>query len=133
MNDYSYPALITSLATCLYLWTIRGCASARRQHRVAAPAVTGHPDFERRFRIQQNTLEQLMLFIPSLWIFSLLVSPVWSAVPGAIFLIGRTVYVVTYARIPEWRRPGFAIGTVSSLVLLVGGLAGALSHISKFS
>jgi glutathione S-transferase len=123
---YSFPALITCLVLILYFWSVIRCAFARRKFNIHAPAMTGHPEFDRRFRIQQNTLEQLILFLPSLWMFSFFVSPVWSGVPGLIFIVGRLIYAISYAHNPEWRRPGFAIGVVTSLILLVGALGGAL-------
>lgn len=123
---FSYPALITCMALLLYAWTVFRCALARRQCNIAAPATTGHPEFDRCFRIQQNTLEQLILFLPGLWVFSMYVSPVWGSVPGFMFILGRLIYMISYAHNPEWRRPGFAIGAMTSLVLLAGGLGGVL-------
>ena len=120
MISYSYPALITSLALLLYVFTVIRVVFGRRKYRIMAPVVTGHPEFERRFRIQQNTLEQLLLFLPSLWVFSFFVSPVVASIPG-LFILGRLIYIISYSYNPEWRRPGFAIGAIVSLVLLIGG------------
>ena len=65
-----YPALVTLLALFVYFWILLRAGSARSKHDIKAPAITGHPEFERKLRVQQNTLELLILFIPSLWIFS---------------------------------------------------------------
>jgi glutathione S-transferase len=121
-----YPGLATCLALLVYLWTIIACSRARSRTGIRAPAVTGHPDFERHFRIQQNTLEQLVLFLPSLWIFALAVSPLWAGIIGFVFVLGRALYAVTYARDPAARGPGFIIGFVATVLLLLGGFVGLL-------
>src|SRR5271169_3054133 len=101
MNFHLYPLLITSLASLVYLWTVFMCGAARGKYKIQAPAVTGHIEFEKRFRIQQNTMEQLILFYPSLWVFSLTVSQVWGAILGLLFIVGRIVYAIGYASDPE--------------------------------
>jgi glutathione S-transferase len=126
MSFHPYPALVTCLALLVYLWTIAACALARGRYGIKAPATSGHPDFERAFRIQQNTAEQLMLFLPSLWVFSLEVSQFWSGVIGLVFVAARLVYVWSYRRDPASRGPGFTVAFAASVVLLVGGLVGTL-------
>ncbi len=121
-----YPALITCLALILYVWTIAACARARGRYGIKAPAVTGHPAFERALRVQQNTVEQLLLFLPSLWIFALTLSPRWAGIIGLVFVAARLLYIVSYARNPAARGPGFTIGFAATLVLLLGALAGTL-------
>jgi glutathione S-transferase len=123
---HTYPMLITSLALLIYFWSFALCGHARHKYGVQAPATSGHPDFERAFRIQQNTLEQLVLFLPSLWVYSLMVSPVWGAVLGIVWILGRALYIVSYARNPATRGPGFSIAFVATMILLVGGLIGTL-------
>lgn len=120
------PALVTVLALLVYAWTIAMCGNARGKYGIKAPAVTGHPEFEKRFRIQQNTLEQLVVFLPSLWIFAFAVSPLWAALLGLVFVVGRVLYGVGYARAAESRSAGFTIGAVATTILLLGGLAGLL-------
>ena len=66
-----YPALVTLLALLVYFWIMIRAGAARGKHGIKAPAITGHPDFERKLRVQQNSLELLIMFIPSLWIFSI--------------------------------------------------------------
>jgi glutathione S-transferase len=126
MTQHLYPALATCLAMLVYVWTIFLCGRARNAYGVKAPAVTGHPEFEKRFRAQQNTLEQLMLFVPSLWVFSLVVSPFWGGLIGLGFVVGRILYVAGYIRDPASRELGFVIGTVAVAILLLGGLGGVL-------
>ncbi|MGO8918163.1 MAG: MAPEG family protein [Stellaceae bacterium] len=126
MSFHPYPALVTGLALLVYLWTMIACMRARGRTGVKAPAVTGNAEFERYFRIQQNTIEQLVLFLPSLWLFSLELSQLWAGLIGLVFVAGRTLYVVSYARDPAARGPSFTIGFLATLLLLLGGLAGVL-------
>ena len=93
-----------------------------------APATSGAPEFERAFRIQQNTLEQLMLFLPSLWLFAALVSDLWAGAAGLVWVIGRILYALGYARAAEKRSAGFGIAILANLVLLIGALVGWLQH-----
>ena len=126
MSLHLYPALATCLALVVYVWAMFACSRARGRYGIKAPAVTGHPEFERRFRVQQNTIEQLVLFLPSLWIFSLTISPFWAGIIGFVWVLGRAYYVVSYTRDPATRGTGFAIGLVASLLLLAGALLGTL-------
>jgi uncharacterized membrane protein YecN with MAPEG domain len=99
---------------------------ARGRYGVQAPATTGHPDFERYYRIQMNTLEQLMVFVPSLWVFGTYVSAGWAAGLGAVFVVGRLLYFVGYSKAANKRFAGFGISALAVTVLMIGGLAGAV-------
>ena len=61
-------AAVTVLAVLLGLYTMMLVGRMRGKHGVQAPAVTGAPEFERAFRVQMNTLEQSVLFLPLLWL-----------------------------------------------------------------
>jgi glutathione S-transferase len=125
----AFPALVTALALVLYLGCMAGAGRARHRYDIEAPAITGAPEFERAFRVQQNTLEQLVWFIPSLWLFALYVSPLWGGIIGLVWIAGRAYYALSYYRDPETRGPGFLIGSVSAVVLLVGALIGILGKL----
>jgi len=99
---------------------------ARARHKILAPATTGHPEFERKLRIQQNMVELLILFLPSLWIFCLTVQPLVGAALGLLFVIGRILYSLSYAKDPAKRGPGFGLSAFPALILLVGGLIGVV-------
>ncbi len=121
-----YLAIVTALALLEYMWISIEVGRARAKYGIKAPATSGDPIFDRTFRVHQNTLEQLMVFIPSLWLFGTYVSPVWGALIGLVFLAGRFVYFRGYVSDPEKRGAGFGLGFMANIVLLLGGLIGAL-------
>lgn len=92
---------------------------------IDAPATTGDPRLERMLRVQMNTLEQLIIVLPSMWIFGLYISATWGAGLGLVFIIGRIIYCMGYLSDPKKRGPGFLIGFLATLVLMLGGLYGA--------
>jgi glutathione S-transferase len=104
-------------------------ARSRTRYGIQAPAVTGAPEFERAFRIQQNTLEQLIWFLPALWLFAFYVSQSWSGILGLVWIGGRIHYALSYYRDPEARGPGFITGFASAAVLLVGALLGIVADL----
>jgi glutathione S-transferase len=119
-------ALITTLALLQYFWLGYLVSQARIRHGVNAPATSGHPEFDRTFRIHQNTLEQLLAFIPALWIFGWYVHVLTGALIGLVFIAGRFVYYQSYLRDPSSRTLGAMLGGLATIVLLVGGAIGAL-------
>jgi len=119
-------AVVALLALLEYIVFAALVGRARGLYQVAAPAVTGHPVFERYFRVQQNTLELLVVFLPSLWLFGHYLSPTWAALLGAVFLLGRVLYLRGYVADPKRREIGFGLSVLPILVLLLGGLWGAL-------
>ncbi len=121
-----YLAIVTALALLEYVGISMLVGRARGKYGIKAPATTGHEVFERTFRVHQNTLEQLVVFLPALWLFGMHVSAGWGALLGLGFIVGRALYVQGYVADPEKRGPGFLIGFVANCVLLVGGLIGAL-------
>lgn len=121
-----YPAIVTLLALLVYFWNFMSAGRARGKHKIVAPATTGHPEFERKLRIQQNMIEQLIMFIPALWIFSLTVNVLAGAAIGLVFIIGRIIYSASYANDPAKRGPGFGIGMLSTMVLMLGALIGSV-------
>jgi len=98
---------------------------ARGTHGVKAPAMSGHEVFDRYFRVHYNTMELLVVFVPSIWLFGLYIDPRWGAGLGAIFLVGRIVYFRDYVTDPAGRGKGFGMSMLPVLVLLIGALLGA--------
>ena len=99
---------------------------ARVRYQVAAPAITGHPVFERYYRVHYNTMEQLVSFIPGMLLFATYVSPAGAAGLGAVYLVGRIVYLRGYVADPKKRGAGFGISVLPIMILLAGGLLGAI-------
>ncbi|MBD2593867.1 hypothetical protein BCD64_04290 [Nostoc sp. MBR 210] len=126
-----WTSLITALTLLLYSVITINVGRARAKYKVMPPQMTGDPNFERVLRVQQNTLEQTILFLPGLWLFSFYVNPLWGAVIGAIWLIGRIVYAWGYYQAAEKRMIGFAITTMSGMVLLLGSLIGIILTLMK--
>ena len=100
-------------------------ARARHSLGIEPPTMVGDPIFERYQRVHQNTLEQLILFLPSLWIFAYYVHVQAAAILGLVFIAGRGLYCRGYIAAAEKRTLGFVIGQIATSVLLLGGLAGA--------
>ena len=67
---YHFTALVTCLALLFYFFTSIQVSKARTAFGIKVPAISGHPDFERVFRVQMNTLEWMPVFLPSLWLFA---------------------------------------------------------------
>jgi glutathione S-transferase len=119
-----YTALVTLLAVALYFYTGLRVAKARQKFGVMAPATTGHADFERMFRVQQNTLEWMPIFLPLLWFFVLYVNDWGAALLGLVWIAGRVVYIRGYSGATEYRHNGFAIQSFACGALFIGTLAG---------
>jgi uncharacterized membrane protein YecN with MAPEG domain len=119
---YPYTALITMLAIMFYFITSARVARARIKYGVKLPAIVGNPDFERVFRVQMNTLEWLPIFLTSLWMFAIYIGDGAAASIGAVWIIGRIVYMIGYTRSVPGRSPGFAIQALANTVLLFGAL-----------
>jgi len=119
-------ALITALALIQFLWFAILVGRARKRTGVKAPATSGDPVFERYYRVHQNTMEQLILFLPALWIFAYYISAPAAAGLGLVFIAGRFVFFRGYVREPSLRGTGFLMGMLPLLVLLAGSLIGPM-------
>jgi len=119
---YHLTALVTILSILFYLATAVNVMQARHKFAIRAPATTGHPDFERAFRVQMNTQEWMMIFLPALWLFAIYISDTMAAGLGAIWIIGRIVFFIGYSKAAEKRELGLVIQLVASLLLLLGAL-----------
>lgn len=93
--------------------------AVRGKHGAKAPATSGAPEFERMFRVHYNTMEQLVLFLPLMWIFAHVVNALWAAGFGAVFLVGRFIYRSAYLKDPASRGTGFTITFLPSVVLAI--------------
>ncbi len=95
---------------------------ARGKYGVEAPATTGHPEFERYFRVHMNTLEQLVMMVPSAFLFAWCVGDMWAAGAVAVFIVGRFVYARSYVANPASRSTGFALTALPTMVMAIGSI-----------
>jgi len=122
----NFTALVTVLAVALYFFTGLLVARARQKFGVPVPATSGHPDFDRAFRVQMNTLEWMPIFLPLLWLFAFYVSDWAAAVLGLVWIGGRVLYIKGYTADSEKRHQGFFIQGLASGALLLGALGGII-------
>lgn len=126
----AFTALVTLLLLLQYLAFSLLVGRERVRHDIRAPAVTGHEDFERAYRVQMNTLEQLLVVIPAMWITAeFFFLPVVAPLLGLAFFTGRVIYRNAYTRDPQSRTAGMAIGMLAMLGLLLCALWGAVTHL----
>ena len=119
---YHYSALVTCLAIAFYFFTSVRVARAHVIFGVKLPAMTGHPDFERVYRVQMNTLEWMPIFLPSLWLFAIYISDPIAAALGLVWIAGRILYLIGYSKAVEKRSPGFAVQAIAVIILWAGSL-----------
>jgi glutathione S-transferase len=119
---YRLTALVTLLAIAFYFFTIMNVSRSRASTGIKVPATSGHPDFERAFRIQANTLEWMPIFLPALWLFAIYIGDAIAAGIGAVWIIGRVVYFIGYSKAAAKRGPGFAIQGIAAIALWAGAL-----------
>jgi glutathione S-transferase len=120
--------LIIILALMEYMVFSFRVGMARGKYGIQAPAITGNPEFERHFRVQQNTLEQLIVFIPAILAFSWMAESIgWpgnyiASGLGVIWLIGRFLFASSYVRDPGSRTLGFMMTFFPSALMVLGTL-----------
>lgn len=123
------PALVTLLTVLLQFATMFAVGRAREKYAIKAPAISGHPAFERAYRVQMNTLEATVMFLPALWLAARYGHPLWAGVAGLVWLAGRSWYMLAYLQDAGKRGPGFMLGMLGwgAVVVLAGiGLGRAL-------
>jgi uncharacterized membrane protein YecN with MAPEG domain len=121
--------LVILLALTQFTYFSVRVGASRQKYGVNAPRTSGDENWERLYRVQQNTMEQLVIFIPSMLAFSFYVSALWALLPGVLFLVGRQLYSYEYVSNPASRAPGMAMTLLANGVLLAGGLIGVFLKI----
>jgi uncharacterized membrane protein YecN with MAPEG domain len=116
------PALMTLLAVLWYIVTALHVARAHVKCKVLAPAMTGHPALERSVRVQMNTLEQLVAFLPAMWIYAWYGNPRWAAIACGVWIAGRIIYAFGYWADENKRTVGFGIAFVALVVVWIAAL-----------
>lgn len=118
--------IVTFLVLAQYTFFGIQVGAMRAKHGVKGPATTGHEEFERMNRVHLNTMEQLVVFLPALWIHAQYANPLWGAAFGAVFIAGRFIYRAEYLKDPGSRGPGFSMSFIPSAVLLIWSLVVAV-------
>lgn len=126
MTAYPLTILAALAALCVYFWTLWIVGQARTAHKVPPPATVGPPAFERTFRAQMNTLEQIVLFMPALLIGALVLGDTVAGVVGFVWSVGRVIYVRGYIAEARKRTPGFLVTVLASGILILGSLGAVL-------
>lgn len=129
MPTANYLAAIDTLIAVFLTFGLGGRVGyMRARHKIEAPATVGHPQFERAFRIHANTVENLVLFVPLLWVASFFYGgtiPFWL---GIAWIISRLIYAWGYSQNnTQMRGPGLGLGLLSLLGLLVLSAIGLAS------
>lgn len=121
-----YATLIVLLALLQYVWFTMRTGMGRPKYKVDAPACTGDETWERLFRVQQNTMEQLIVFVPACYAFAWFLSPLWALILGAVFIIGRFLYSAEYVKDPKTRVLGMSLTLLPNVALILGALFGLI-------
>jgi glutathione S-transferase len=127
MDINMHPVTLIILLALLQFMAFGGMVGyARKKYGIKAPAITGNEVFERHFRVHYNTMEQLVVFIPSIWFFATYVSTFWATILGSIYLVGRVIYAFGYVSHPAKREFGSILGSVGTLVPFFGAIYGVV-------
>jgi glutathione S-transferase len=124
--------LVVMLALLQYIVFAAQVGRARVKYSVNAPAMAGHAMFERHLRVQMNTHELLVIFIPAAFSYALLADGLgWfggevASGLGVVFLIGRGIYAKAYIQDPTQRSLGFLLSIAPCMALIVGALIAVL-------
>ncbi|HEV3181432.1 MAG TPA: MAPEG family protein [Steroidobacteraceae bacterium] len=124
-----YVHLVIVLALLEFLLFGFAVGRARTFYNVPAPAMSGHEVFDRYFRAQMNTLEQLLVFLPSIWLFAHYINAAAAVALGVLFIVGRALYFRGYVQAAEARHAGFVVSAIPNVTLLVGALIGVIRAI----
>jgi uncharacterized MAPEG superfamily protein len=120
------PALVVLLAVLLQFGTLFAVGKARGKYGIKAPATSGHPAFERAYRVQMNTLEAVLLFLPTLWVAVHYGYGGWAGIAGLVWIVGRVWYALAYLQDAARRGGGFVLAMLGWGAVLVMALVGLI-------
>lgn len=124
----NWTAWATLAALLVYLWMTINVSRARHRFGIPAPIVDGPQEFMSVLRVQMNTVEQLALFLPAMWICAWAWSDRMAALGGVLWIVGRVLYARAYYRDPKDRALGYGLTVVASLLLMLGAAFGLLTR-----
>lgn len=121
-----WTAIVTLMIGLFYFYTGFRVGNLRGKHGIKAPATSGHPEFDRASRVHLNTLEQMGLLLPFMWVAALYpIGFAWLApLVGFIWLIGRIAYLRGYMADPNKRLIGAMMSGLSSMIMFLIAAAG---------
>jgi uncharacterized membrane protein YecN with MAPEG domain len=130
MASQIWPSVITLLSLLVLIWVSYIVAHFRKKCGIKAPATTGDPLFERAYRVQMNTIESAIVFLPALWLAARWGSGYVVAVAGGLWIAGRIVYALGYLQAAERRSLGFGMSFMAIVVLMADAAMGVLRAVS---
>jgi len=131
MASQTWPSVITLLALVVLIWVSFIVGHYRKKYNIKAPATTGDPHFERAFRVQMNTIESAILFLPALWLAARWGGASVVEVAGGAWIAGRIIYALTYLKDPAKRSAGFGISFLAIVVLMADAALGLLRALTS--
>ena len=111
-------AVLVVIATQIHVGRVRGRTG------ITAPAMTGAPELLAALRVEGNTVEQFIIFLPSLWLAALYFQGWVAPALGLVWCVGRVVYGIGYMKDPKLRSPGYLIGAIATVALIVLAVIG---------
>lgn len=126
MNEMT---IVTMIALMQFMYFSIEVGKMRQKHGIKAPSVSGDGEFERANRVHQNTMEQLVVLIPAMWICGHYFNPLWAAGLGAVFVVARFMYRSAYMKDPSNRSLSFTIGFLATAALMLGSVVGAVREL----
>ncbi|MFC3108410.1 MAPEG family protein [Undibacterium arcticum] len=123
-----WTAWTTLAVLAVYLWVIFNAGRAREHHKVAAPSMDGPLAFQSAQRVHANTVEQLVMLLPALWLCAYFLGDRWAAAGGALWIVGRVMYALGYYQDPSKRGAGFGINLLAVVALMLGTAVGLMLH-----
>lgn len=120
-------AIVTLLICIQYTIFSTQVGIAHGKAKIPAPKMTGELNLEKRGRIHLNTLEQMITFLPAMWMFATYVHIEAAAILGVAFLVGRQIFAWGYMQEEATKRaPGFLITFFAGVIAILGALGGAI-------
>jgi glutathione S-transferase len=126
MDPYVYVVIVSALGLLAYYFTLLMAGLARVRFKIEPPSHSGPEEYERYVRAHLNTLEHLVLFLPGMWLFAYVVSPVWAAGIGVIWPVMRVLYALGYHKAAEKRRMPLYLSMPVIYIFVLGSLIGGI-------
>lgn len=129
LTAYPLTTLALVLALIVYFALSVNVGRARATWNVPAPQASGHPEFDKRYRVQMNTLEQLALLVPGVIVGAPVLGDAAAGGLAIVWSLGRIIFARAYYGDPAKRGPGFGLTLLPSLILLLAGAWGAITSL----